>query len=496
VRRATQPAPIREAPPNDSYRSLARSGPILALFLLALLLRVAALDRSLWVDETRTFESTDSWESVVDRHVHVGQGDVHPPLYFALVRLARFLSDDPSFLRALFLPFGLVSLLLIHRIGCLRGGHAVGLAALFLAAASPAHIRYSVELRPYSLLLLFSSVSTYAFFRILSGGGTKDRVLFAAATALNLYTHLFAAVLYASHALFLAIPWAGERRSVRRDLAAALLPLLLYLPWLRAALLLAGGRTLRGADGGGLFGTILFARAFLETLVGFAGGKLLAFSATTALLLAGFARLRRSPRFAPVIDAATLVLPAALFTASRPDHHPNMRYFLFLYPYWAVLLGAGAVGIGERLARTRLRLRPLLIGAVTLAPVLVLFLPGERPEIWIRSDRWEDVRDAIEERLTSTDAVVSAPESFTVARLLLPIAGPSLAEKLGENRSIAPPYGDPFRKADDACERIWAIVVGEGRRSEEIRETLAPVAAERRDFRMVECRATLFRIER
>jgi hypothetical protein len=468
----------------------------LFLLLLALSLRLAALDRSLWVDETRTFESTDSWGSVVDRHVRAGRGDVHPPLYFALVRLARFLSEDPSFLRALFLPFGLLSLLFVHRIGRLRGGHAVGLAGLFLAAVSPAAIRYSVELRPYSLLLFFSSIATYAFFRILSGGGTKDRVLFAAATALNLYTHLFAAVLYASQALFLAIPWAGERRSYRRDLAAAAIPLLLFLPWLRAALLIAERRAARGADAGGLAEAAFFVRAFLETLAGFAGGKLLAFSATTALLLAGIVRLRRSHRLAPAIDAATLLLPAALFTASRPDHHPNVRYFLFLYPYWAVLVGAGAVGIGERLARARLRLRPLLIGAAALLPVLLLFLPGEKPDIWIRSDRWEDVRDAIEKQLTPKDAVLSAPESFTVARLLLPIARPPLAEKLRENRSIVPPYGEPFRRADETCERIWAIVVGEGRRSEEIREGLAPAATERRDFRMVECRATLFRIDR
>ncbi|MFH1681000.1 MAG: glycosyltransferase family 39 protein [Candidatus Eisenbacteria bacterium] len=481
-----------ETPDRDRIGSL----PLLARLLLALLLRVVALDRSLWVDETWTLGHSESFAQLVEHHFHPSGSDVHPPLYFVLVWLARFLSDNVTFLRALFLPFGLVSLLFIARTGRLRGGSAAGLAALFLASVSPAHIRYSVELRPYSLLLCFSSIATFAFFRVRSGGGTRDRVLFVAATALNLYTHLFAAILYAAQALFLLLPGAGERRSFPRDLLTAALPLLLFLPWSAAALDLATRRVYRGTEGQGIPGFVLFVRTLLQYLIGFSGGKAISFSAATVLLLAGLARLHRSPRFSLAIDGAMLLAPAALFAALRPDHHPNVRYFLFIYPLWAVLVGAGAVGIGERIARRPGRPRSTTIAILALLPVLLLFRHGERPEIWLRSDRWEDVRRAIEERLAEGDAVVSEPERFTVKRLLVPIAGPLLAAKLEERRSIKPPYGEPFRRTDPSCERIWAIVVGGGNRSDALRDAFAPLAAERRDYRLVECEATLFRIDR
>ncbi len=467
------------------------------LIAAGVLLRLAAVDRSLWVDEIWTLDFTASLDKIRELYERRSGAHVHPPLYFLLVRALRFFGDGPTLLRTLILPFGTVSLWFIWRTARLRGGAAIGMIALVVAVLSPVHIRYSVELRPYPLTLCFSAAASFFFFRLMTGGTNRDRAGFIAATVLNLYSHYFAFPLYAVHALFLLLRAIRERDRRWPGIAAAALPALLILPWAANAFAFID-RVLPGAAvAGGLPSILFFVKTLIQVLLGFAGGAFFSFLLGAVLAAVGLFRLRRSVPAAWLIDLLVLILPVAAVTILRPSRAIEVRYFLPVYPLWLVLVGGGLGGAAETVGRRYgHHVRRGVFALAALLPAILLLLPAERPEIWIRSDRWTDVRDLLEERVREEDRVASVPEAFTVRKILAPMSGPALSEKINRHSPIGPDFTRPFHRLDRSDERLWLFVVGKNRRVGEIRRALSPIAAERRDYTMVECTVTLFLIER
>jgi hypothetical protein len=165
---------------------------------------------------------------------------VHPPLDYLIARGVEAFGP-PDWMRklpAVFWGVGTVAVLgvLISR----RAGRAAGLAAAALLAAAPFHVRYSQELRPYSLGLFLMCLSLFGLDAFLARPTTPRLVgLFLAclATAYALYLAAFVLALAAAALLgedaFDRDP--GRRRAARRFLlwspgfVAALW--VAYLPW-------------------------------------------------------------------------------------------------------------------------------------------------------------------------------------------------------------------------------------------------------------------------
>lgn len=165
---------------------------LIILLLLAALLRFYALDaKSLWYDEIATW-------------VHATAGDVGdvlsnvlnkelpaPPLHFLL-----FLGDTDFLLRFPSVGFGVPTVAAVYLLGSRVFERETGLLSAFLLAVSPFHIRYSQEARCYTLLALLSMLSLYCLWRAIFGGEVRSWLGFVAFTTLNLYTHLFALLVF------------------------------------------------------------------------------------------------------------------------------------------------------------------------------------------------------------------------------------------------------------------------------------------------------------
>jgi hypothetical protein len=130
------------------------------IIVVAILVRMVAIDtQSLWTDEALTIVLAN-WP-IGD--MFLKPTDPTPFLYYALHKL--LVPPDASLLviRSISLVAGILSVGLIYALGRLAFGPAGGLLAAALLAVWRSHVDYSQEARAYSLLFLFTLLTSVGF---------------------------------------------------------------------------------------------------------------------------------------------------------------------------------------------------------------------------------------------------------------------------------------------------------------------------------------------
>lgn len=201
------------------------------------------LQQSVWFDEAYSISLvTHSYGELV----HLTSIDVHPPLYYLLLKLwTELFGLSEVALRSFSavcggLAIG-VGLVLVRR---LFGNRAMVLATP-LALLTPLLVRYSFELRMYVLGSLITLASTYVLVRTVQA--TKYRlqwwIAYAALVALGMYTLYYMAFVFIAQAVWLIyMHFAAKKSSSESELskplykqpwvAAYLGAIVLYLPWI------------------------------------------------------------------------------------------------------------------------------------------------------------------------------------------------------------------------------------------------------------------------
>ncbi|CAI8908015.1 mannosyltransferase [Pseudomonas sp. IT-P253] len=207
--------------------------PILALATLVRLYDLTAA--AIWGDEgSSLLLSQYSLAGIWSHAAH----DVHPPLYFLLLHgwvglfgdgifSIRFLSALPG-IATVWLGVWLVDLLATRRAALLAG---------FLLALLPTAVRYSQEVRMYSLLGLLLIGATIALvYWIRHPRRMRYLVAYTLLMTAGLYTHYFTALCVLCHWLYLGLirVQPGYRlRHIQRPVwwLANMAIVLLFLPW-------------------------------------------------------------------------------------------------------------------------------------------------------------------------------------------------------------------------------------------------------------------------
>ena len=207
-------------------------GLILACIALGLVLRGLEARTSLWIDELHTLfvaaaPSASELNAILAK-------DTHTPLYYLAVQLCSGPLQGIT-LRWVSILVGMltiVPLLSLARAAGLGGAARVTTVGLFCTL--PFQIQWGAELRPYAWFQLEAVLLAWAAFTPAgSPGRTRLRfAVFALATGLGLYTHLFTA---------LAVLGVGATRLIVRRptwlpltrlIGAGALGVLLFMPWL------------------------------------------------------------------------------------------------------------------------------------------------------------------------------------------------------------------------------------------------------------------------
>ncbi|AZF02947.1 glycosyltransferase family 39 protein [Pseudomonas sp. R5-89-07] len=204
--------------------------PILAL---AMALRFYHLtSAAIWGDEGSSLLLSEY--AVTDLWFHAAH-DVHPPLYFLLLRgWIEVFGDSIGSIRSMSaIPGAVVVGLGIWLTQQLSTRRAAVLAGLLLALL-PTAVRYSQEVRMYSLLGVWLLGATLALvYWMRQPERTRYLAAYVVLMSAGFYTHYFTALCVLVHWAYLGLQPRGQRLITRPAwwLANAMI-VLLYLPWL------------------------------------------------------------------------------------------------------------------------------------------------------------------------------------------------------------------------------------------------------------------------
>lgn len=407
---------------------------LLALTGLALALRLYHLGHeSLWVDEAATWwnATRPTWHDTI-----FAEGN-HSPLWWIITRLCVGAFGDGEF--ALRLPAAILGALCVPLTWLLaravaRPGSDPKAATwvALLAALHPFWIEYAQEARMYAALLAESLGLSLLLLAWLDRPRHRLAVGYAALATAALYTHAFAALTLASHAVFVIVERMRRGRDARLPwrsvLFAQWVAVALFVPWLlRSAALgvtvgsqghysaleraafalwrLLYGPSLATADRTRIDGGLAaFVRAEAVIL---AIGALLG----ATLLALGVRALRRHPPGLSFLACSILVPFAALIAIHARLPLLHEKYLIMTAPSLVIVCVAGARA-GETARRFLL---PALVVWIALATVAYVAPGSPLVETAIvhghphGKEQWREARQWVAARADSGAVVVLYP---------------------------------------------------------------------------------------
>ncbi len=396
---------------------------------LALALAAAAAGRlyglghvSLWLDEILSalrvaLPLPEAWEA--------WRGNpVHPPLSELLQWLWFRAVDSEPARRLLPIAFGVATVALLARLADRWFGRGAAIASAWIAALSPLHVRYSQELRAYSLGLLALVVALAVHERVLERGGWGRWAALGASLSLCYWS------LYTAAVALVPIVWitletgAGRERRGRSlaGLALALgLSILLFSPWLPVV----GDAAGKVHEERATAWTLELAAARWQFLT--VGGLEGAAPSIGAAVFAGAAAVGLAlalgvPRGRAVVAGAlagSVGIEAALKLA---DHWSNGRYNLAAWPFLVILAGLGCAAVSRVLSRlwrasggarsARARAAGAAVAALPLAMLLVSEAAGLADYYRVGRPDWRRVARAVSE-MAAPDRPIRVSNEWT-----------------------------------------------------------------------------------
>ncbi|MBI3486290.1 glycosyltransferase family 39 protein [Candidatus Daviesbacteria bacterium] len=147
------------------------------ILLFAFFSRLLFLNQhSIWFDEA--FSYFVAKQDLVNL-IYASLADNHPPLYFLILHFwIKIFGNSELILRFLSVIFNLLSIIVLYHLVKLLFGSKKAVLASIIFVLSPLILYYSVEIRMYSLFVLFSLMALFFWLRFLNSSHKKDLILF------------------------------------------------------------------------------------------------------------------------------------------------------------------------------------------------------------------------------------------------------------------------------------------------------------------------------
>ncbi len=215
------------------------------IFVLAAILRYYNNTAvALWHDEAFSvlYISKYGWGEMMHRIVL----DVHPPLYYIILRFWSYIFGDSLLsLRSFSILLGVLTVwagyLFVKKAFNSRN---LGLLAALFLAVNPFQTQYALEARMYTLGTFLVMLSSWLLLRALESKRRKDWIFYGIAASAMFYTHyylLFSVAAQALYALYYVFREGSWKTTLKENQLAGLVisgitAIILYLPWIPALL--------------------------------------------------------------------------------------------------------------------------------------------------------------------------------------------------------------------------------------------------------------------
>lgn len=187
-------------------------------------------NHNIWTDEAFTLQLL---KGNVAEIISGTAKDVHPPLYYLYAKLFTVFGGNSLLVQKIAVVIPMAATLIIGATVVRRHfGDRTSLLFLLFLSCIPCSMEFAVQVRMYSLALLFVTLcGLYAYLAFLQGR-KQEFAVFAISGTAAAYTHYFAfvSVLVIAGLLLLAI-LIWNRKRLTGFLAAGAGMLLCYLPW-------------------------------------------------------------------------------------------------------------------------------------------------------------------------------------------------------------------------------------------------------------------------
>jgi uncharacterized membrane protein len=187
------------------FNSIKDNQVLLLIMAIASYLRLTGLlRRDFWYDEAFTgIAVKENFSDMINMIVH----DVHPPLYYILLKFFAFFFNYSVFgIRLFSAIFGILTVFAVYIFAKELFNRKAALWASLVAAISPFAIQYSQEARMYSMLVFLVLMAAYFFVKGLNSGKTKYFVFWGIFTGLSMLTHYMGLIFSVTY-YFVYIIW-------------------------------------------------------------------------------------------------------------------------------------------------------------------------------------------------------------------------------------------------------------------------------------------------
>lgn len=208
---------------------------IIIIILGTIFISLGAFHTNIWFDESYSVAiSNHSFSEIWN----IGGNDVHPVFYYIMLKIVSLIFGNNILVFRLFsiVPIVVLSILGITHIRK-DYGERTGIIFSFLTLFLPIIASYSSEIRMYTWVMLFVTITAIYANRIYKDElSIKNWVIFALFSLLSAYTHYYGLMFAGIINVILFIYLLKNRKEKDKDLKIfiiqAVVECLLYVPWL------------------------------------------------------------------------------------------------------------------------------------------------------------------------------------------------------------------------------------------------------------------------
>lgn len=210
---------------------------ILLIVLGTIFLFASSFHTNIWFDEAYSVGMAN--HTIVDIW-KIGGNDVHPVLYYWMLRIVSLLTNDSILVYRLFsvLPVALLGILGITHIKK-DFGEKTGILFSFFTYFLPIMTVYANQIRMYSWAIYIVTILVIYAYRIYIGQNNKKNwIIFGLSSLASIYIHYYGLMAAGLINLFLLVYFIKNKKwkELKVQVIIGIVQVVLYIPWILALL--------------------------------------------------------------------------------------------------------------------------------------------------------------------------------------------------------------------------------------------------------------------
>jgi len=395
---------------------------LIIIFLIAVGIRFYdPTFRSLWGDEGHSVYTALVFKDNMGSAIESLIKDSHLPAYFTLLSgWITFLGVSEYSLRLLSIVIGVFCVVAFYFFTKEIFDKKTALFSTFLLAISPLAVFHSQEIRMYGLMLFFSILSSFYYWKLILGEkGSLNLVGYIAFTTMLVLTHIYGALLLGAQFIFLLFDYGQEKKiSIFIRLILGQLMIVALVSPLYARILFTNLMPVISGTADMAFSVFPWYFKFLLIFFVLSLGETVApwniVVSLPAGLIFGYLLVRNLKwvRDKKIIFLLVMCLFPILFSVILLK--PTMpKYLIAVLPFYLLLIGHSLTQVEERYWRYFLLLGIILVQFFSTVNYFCLKEYHNSNQI----EPWRQVASLIRENYRKGDIIV-ATKYFTAYRLL------------------------------------------------------------------------------